>query len=420
LSGYRTGHNQQRGSLITAAIRNSVKNASKQSHIIIRPAFLGLLLAIFTLVNVYAPIVNADRFSDQIDALNSQNSATANADNVLEVEAASLADKIAGLQREITGMETQIRDNQARSVQLQRKIIETQAELERQQLLLKDAVRALYKRGNASTTELLIASDDFSEFMNEQEYLERLKNDIQTSTEQVKIMKAEIENQKVELDKLILDQQAIQVQLDRQRTEQARLLALNQEQQAAYEAQIRDNSTRIASLKKEQAEENARLFAEAQRRQGGSGTVSRPGVGANCGGGYPGSAPGPWGTWGCNYALDNTIDSWGMYNRECVSYTAFKVSASGRHMPYWGGRGNAKQWDDNARAAGIPVTSTPHPGDVGVSNAGTWGHVFYVEQTASDGAIFISDYNQQYDGRYREYWLSAETVQNRGFVFIRF
>ena len=35
-------------------------------------------------------------------------------------------------------------------------------------------------------------------------------------------------------------------------------------------------------------------------------------------------------------------------------------------MPRWGNqsRGNANQWDDNARREGIPVDTDPRPGDV--------------------------------------------------------
>jgi surface antigen len=91
-----------------------------------------------------------------------------------------------------------------------------------------------------------------------------------------------------------------------------------------------------------------------------------------------------------------------MYLRQCVSYTAWKVHASGRNMPYWGGFGNAKQWDDNAIAAGIPVDRNPQVGDVAVSNRGYYGHVMYVEAVHGDGTISISQYNASWDGTYSE------------------
>ncbi len=108
-------------------------------------------------------------------------------------------------------------------------------------------------------------------------------------------------------------------------------------------------------------------------------------------------------------------DPWGMFKRQCVSYTAWKVAASGRHMPYWGGRGNAKNWDNNARRAGIPVTSRPRVGDVAISNYGTYGHAMYVEKVHRDGTITVSQYNAGLDGRYSEARRSAW-----GLAFIHF
>ena len=116
--------------------------------------------------------------------------------------------------------------------------------------------------------------------------------------------------------------------------------------------------------------------------------------------------------------MDSLVDSWGLYNRECVSYTAWKVWSTGRYMPYWGGRGNAKQWDDNARAEGIPVDGTPRAGDVAISNAGIYGHTMYVEEVYDDGSIRVSDYNQQWDGLYRMYTISAAKADT--FVYIHF
>ena len=98
--------------------------------------------------------------------------------------------------------------------------------------------------------------------------------------------------------------------------------------------------------------------------------------------------------------MDSIVDTWGMYNRECVSWTAYRVAASGRYMPYWGGRGNANQWDDNARAAGIPVDREPRVGDVGVSNSGYYGHTVYVEAVNGDGTIAVSQFNHDWGGTY--------------------
>ena len=357
------------------------------------PLLIALAVSGFALNS--SPFANASHLNGQINELNQQNSENREAQDALEVEAASLADKVNRLQAEITGLESQIRDNQAKNDEVQRQITKAEEELVKQKKLLGENIKQMYLEGDISTLEMLASSKDLSEFMDKQAYRNAIQDKIKTTLDKVTALKLDLKMQKEIIDKLLADQKSMQSQLDSQRSEQNRLLGLNQSQQASVEQEIKGNNAQIAELKRQQAAENARLFG------------TTPGTGANCGGGYPGSAPGPWGTWGCNYPLDNAIDSWGMYNRECVSYTAFKVASSGRYMPYWGGRGNAKQWDDNARGAGIPVDSNPRSGDVGISNNGVYGHSFYVEQVAGDGSIYISDYNQQFDGRYREYWVSA-------------
>ena len=104
-----------------------------------------------------------------------------------------------------------------------------------------------------------------------------------------------------------------------------------------------------------------------------------------------------------------------MYNRECVSYAAFKVAQSGRNMPYWGGQGNAYQWDGNARSEGIPVDSSPRAGDVAISHAGGLGHAMYVESVNANGTINISQYNVDWSGTY-----STNTITPGGLYFIHF
>ncbi len=110
------------------------------------------------------------------------------------------------------------------------------------------------------------------------------------------------------------------------------------------------------------------------------------------------------------------IDSWGMFNRECVSYTAWKVAESGRYMPYWGGIGNANQWDDNARAYGIPADGSPRAGDVAIKNSQPYGHAMYVEGVNSNGTINISQYNASLDGRFSRVY----NMSPGGLVFIHF
>jgi surface antigen len=128
-------------------------------------------------------------------------------------------------------------------------------------------------------------------------------------------------------------------------------------------------------------------------------------AGPACGGGYPDA----W----CKTPLDTIVDAWGMYNRECVSYTAYRVASSGRIMPY--GFGDANKWPAAAKAHHIPVNTTPKAGDVAIRMGGKHGHSMYVESVNGDSTINVTEYNKDKTGTF-----AKETVGTNGLVFIHF
>jgi surface antigen len=103
---------------------------------------------------------------------------------------------------------------------------------------------------------------------------------------------------------------------------------------------------------------------------------------------------------------DSTLDSWGMDNRECVSYTAWKVYQTYGYMPYWGGVGNANEWPGDAKRAGIPTGSTPQVDSVAISMSGYYGHAMWVEKVSGD-MIYVSQYNYDLHGHYSEMWVNG-------------
>jgi peptidoglycan DL-endopeptidase CwlO len=364
---------------------------------------VGLFALVASFAMLIPPLASADRFQDQINELQSQNNQTQSQVNSLQIEAESLQATIDSLQAQINAMQAQIIANQAKRDQLKKEIAEAEAELAKQKALLGENIKAMYLEGKISTLEMLASSKDLSDFVDKQQYRDSVKTKIKNTVDKVTALKIKLKDQKTEVEQLLAEQDAIKKQLGVQQSEQARLLGLNSAQQQELDGQIQANNEKIASLRAQQAAENARLF--------GAGGIP---AGTPGGGGYPG-------VWA--FAPMNAyLDSWGMYSRQCVSYTAWKVASTGRYMPGWGwlGIGNANQWDDNAIAAGIPTDYNPRVGDVAVSNYGYYGHVMYVEQVGSDGSLLVSDYNQQWDGLYRLYWISAATVQSRNLIFIHF
>lgn len=342
-----------------------------------------------------ASIVHADIYDEQINALQQQNSAAQGQLNGLTAQANSYQQAIDQLQAQISALQAAIAANQARQAELQAQIVEAQRKIDEHKALLSDDIQAMYIDGQLTTIEALATSDSLSDFVDKEEYRTGVQIKLNESINEIAALQLQLQRQKQELDQLIASQQQQNAQLSYAQEEQQQLLAYNEGQRAAYDAQISSNSGKIAELRRQQLAANSRFIGEA-------------GSGPACGGGYPAR----W----CEIPQDSVIDNWGMYNRECVSYTAFKVAASGRYMPYWGGHGNANQWDDNARAAGIPVDGNPRAGDVAVSNSGYYGHVMYVESVNSDGTINISQYNAALNGRYSErYGLSVGSL-----VFIHF
>jgi surface antigen len=342
-----------------------------------------------------AAIVHADKYDDQINALHQQNAATQGILNGLESQAGSYQGVINQYQTQINAIQSQINANEAEQASLQQQITEDQNKVDQQKKYLSEDIRTMYIDGQLSTIEELATSKNLSDYVDKEEYRTTVQNKIDATIKQIAVLQAQLQKQKGQLDTLLASEKQQNAQLSSAQYEQQKLLSYNQGQQDAYNSQISANSGQIAKLRQQQIAANSRFSGGA------------PGSGPTCGGGYPG-------VW-CNAPQDSIIDSWGMYNRECVSYTAFRVAASGRNMPYWGGRGNANQWDDNARAAGIPVDGSPRAGDVAISNSGAFGHAMYVESVNGNGTINISQYNVNLDGRY-----STNTISTGSLVFIHF
>jgi surface antigen len=91
------------------------------------------------------------------------------------------------------------------------------------------------------------------------------------------------------------------------------------------------------------------------------------------------------------------VDRWNFYKGQCTSFAAWRANHNlgvPFHNYYKGVHwGNATNWDNAARAAGIPVHSTPRVGDIAVRDSGTWGHVAYVAKVNADGSFMVEEYN---------------------------
>jgi surface antigen len=364
---------------------------------------VGLTLAvapIITLKNGNAEAVTLAQLREQASALNAQIAQSNQAAADLAAQGETLKARISEFDAQISKTDAQIQLVKNKLAQLEIELNNAQKELDRQKVLLKASIKELYKKNDASSVELLVSINSFNDYFNNKAYLNKLKANIQESTEKVIALKQQIQSQKDEQAKLLKQEQESRAVLAQARSEKDQLLAETQGQEANYRNQVN-------SLKQQQNQVMAAIAA----KMAASGTVITAGSGN---GGYPAK----W----ANAPQDALIDSWGMYNRECVSYTAFKVWQSGRYMPYWGGRGNANQWPGNARAAGFEVDNQPSPGDVAITYNGYYGHAMFVE-AVNGRMVTVSQYNYIINGQwgmYSEMTLNADSSPLGPMTFITF
>lgn len=352
-----------------------------------------LLCGILVSATFYSAFVHADSFDEQIRALQQQNNSNKAASNSLAAQASSYQQAIDVLQQRIYSLQQAIYATQKQMDDVKSKIQAAQAELDQQKLVLGENIKAMYLEGQVSTLEILASSQDLSQFVDREQSRTAVQAKVKDTLAKVAQLKLQLEQKQRELDSLLKDQQAQQAQLNNDQAQQSQMLAYTEGQKATYDQQIRANNSQIASLRAQQA--------AANRNLGGDPVAGDPNHG-----GYPLA-------WD-RASQDSLIDSWGMYNRECVSYTAWKVFQTYGHMPYWGGVGNANQWPADARAAGIATGTTPRAGSVAISMAGYYGHAMWVEGV-NGNTIYVSQYNYDLAGHYSEMSLNGS-----GLIYIYF
>ena len=346
--------------------------------------------------------VRADVYDSRISALRAQIDG-------YQAQAAVLANQAATLQRELdnitiqkNALQAEIDLSQAKYDKLVADIAANQKKLEGQQGVLTSIVSLLVSEEQVSPIEMLASSSSVGDYITRQDQLTATSSQLQGSIDTINKVKAELSRQKVEVGQVLADQQSQRATLAEKEAYQSELIASTQNQESAYQSLIGQSNAKIAEQRANQAAANAAASNTYNANNLTSG-------GSSCGG-YPA-------LW-CNSPQDSLVDNWGMYNRECVSYTAWKVASTGRRMPYWGGHGNANQWPASARADGIATGSAPAAGAVAIVMSGYYGHAMYVERVNSNGTIHVSQFNWMVNGQWGRY--SEMDISAYGLVYIYF
>lgn len=327
------------------------------------------------------PEAFADRYDEMIAAIQLQRDQYDAKAAELAQEADTLNNKKAILQNQQASIQRQIDLSQAQYEKLKRDIAINEQKIQDNKDALGQTIADMYVDDTVSPLEMLASSANIADYVDKQEYRSTIRDNLSDTIDQINALKAELEKQQEQVASVLQDQKEQRAQLAAKISEYNTLVAQTQNQQSAYQ----QLSAKAAAEQQELREQQQAAIAAALAASGaGGGAVAGdPGRG-----GYPNNL--------ANAPQDSIVDPWGMYNRECVSYVAWKVYQKNGYMPYWGGHGNANQWPANARAAGIPMGSTPRVGSVGVIYAGPYGHVVWVNSINANGTINISQYNYNF------------------------
>lgn len=367
------------------------------------------IVAAAVVMGVSAPIalsqgVFADKYDDAISALQRESESYQAQAAALGAQANTLQNEIASIDAQKAAIQTQLDLSQAKYDKLANQIADTEKKISDNKAALGKIIADMYVDGSITPIEMLASSNDISEYVDKQTYQNSIQDNLTKTIDQINTLKKRLETQKRDVERVLADQKSQRDELKSKEDEKAKILAETQGQEEAYQKLASDRNSQISSLQAQQAAE----MAAAARR---SGVPMNIGSGSVGGGGYPG-------VW-ANSEQDTLVDNWGLYNRECVSYTAWKVASTGRYVPRFGGAGNANQWPSTTAAYGIPQGYTPKAGSVAIWQFGAYGHAMYVEAVNGDGTITVSDYNNNTDGggwgRYHYYTRSAA-----GLVYIYF
>lgn len=380
-------------------------------------AVRSLLIAATVLLVVTVPLslmprARADKFSDQISALQEQMRQYQAQADVLRKQADTLANKLAELSSQKAAVQAQVDASQVQYNQLQEQIKQTEQKIKDNQEALGTILADLYVDGSISPLEMLASSKNIGDYVDKQTFRSSMRDTLTKTIDDIKKLKVKLE----------ADKQSVKDVLDKQTAQRNSLAILEQQQQqiltqtrgeeAAYQQQAASVKSQLESVAAQQRAYYQSLLASGGGNSGVVGSFQYDNWSGNqgCGAsGYPFCGP-----------QDSYADPWGLYNRECVSYVAWALSARfGRYVGNFGGAGNAYQWPSTApQNSGAVRVYDPQPGDAVIlpqsGNFAPLGHAMIVESASGDW-VHVSQYNFYGTGEY-----STMDIKTSGVIFLRF
>lgn len=338
----------------------------------------GALIVVWSIMLVVsAPVALATNYDAQIESLNNQINSNKSAAAQKQAEANTLANKVASINAQLSSAQAALNRTRIQATQTQADIDAKTVDLEHQKVNLRQNLATMYKGRDVTPLEVLASSQNLSDYVSKQQYVTQVKDKLEANIASIDALKLQLEKKKADLAAQAQNEQGQVASIGSLQAEQQSLLNNTKGQEAAYQSLVAQNQSQLTAVFAARAAEIAR-----SRAAGGSFRA-----GGQCGGGYPN-------VW-CQASQDSLVDDYGYYNRECVSYVAWKRASLGKWVPmYWG---NAGDWWGRGSA-----DISPQYGDIVVwpyGGSSPFGHVAIVESN-NGGSISVSEYNYSPRGGY--------------------
>ncbi len=364
----------------------------------------SLLVASVILIAFAVPIqlansVYARDFNGEINAMQQEISQYQAEAARLGGEAQTLQTTLARLAAEKAGIQAQLDLSQATYDKLVVDIANTEKKIKDNQDALGETIANLYVDDKITPLEMIASSKNVSDYLDKQEYRNSVRDQLTSTITEIKALKIKLDAQKKEVEQVLAQQKSQKDILVAKENEQQTILNTTQGQESAYQQLSAQKSAEMAAVQEQQRVAIAALTNNGRNTSGSAGSFQFRNFSGNqgsCGGGYPSS----W----CNIPLDAAIDSWALYTRECVSYTAWAASSRfGKRVTSFMGQGFAYQWPSTALSMGANVDNSPEVGSVAITPISGYtplGHAMIVEEVYGDGWIRVSQYNFAGTGEY--------------------
>ena len=271
-------------------------------------------------------------------------------------EVNSLKSQVVVLDAQIQNSELQISKTELQIDDLKNQIEQKEKELQIQKENLDETIVAMYESGvEQSTIEVIASSNNLTDMIDKSQYLESIREKINTTVDNITKLKADLSTKKNESEDLLAQLQEAKSSLSSQKTIKNSLLAETKGEESLYQKNLSELSQKQQAISR---------WLNWYVTYGNAPAYS----------GWDGKCQN-----GCGSSYD--------CDPQCVRYVSWRVGV--------GGWGDAHQWDDTARSKGYIVDSNPQKGDVMVWEIGSgmpYGHVAYVE-SVSDNSITVSQSN---------------------------